>query len=66
MGVMRDLEGQKKLTRNAFFMWADNYWVTSHSKANLQQMIKDLIQEAEGWDLEPKPASLWWTSTCES
>ena len=33
------------------FMWADNYWIISHSKA-------------QRWDLEPKPAGLWWTSTC--
>ena len=25
--------------------------------------MKDLIEEAETWDLEPKHASLWWTST---
>ena len=24
--------------------------------------IEDLIEEAERWDVEPKPASLWWTS----
>ena len=47
-------------------MWADNYWVMSHLKAHLEQMIKDLIQEAERRDLEPKPASLWWTSTYDS
>ena len=40
--------------------------VMFHSKAHLEQMIKDLIQEAERWDLEPKPASLWWTSTYDS
>ena len=25
----------------------------------------DLIEEASRWDLVPKPASLWWTSTYE-
>ena len=25
--------------------------------------MKDLIEEAERWDLEPKPARLWWTRT---
>ena len=29
-------------------------------------MPRDLIQEAEKWDLAPKPASLWWTSTYDS
>ena len=28
--------------------------------------MKDLIEEAERWDLEPNPASLWWTSSCTS
>ena len=35
----------------------------SHSKSHLERMMKDLIEEAERWDLKPKPASLWWTST---
>ena len=26
--------------------------------------MKDLIEEVERWDLEPKLASLWWTNTC--
>ena len=36
-------------------------------KEHLEQILKDLIEEAEKVDLEPKPASLWWTSThaCE-
>ena len=25
--------------------------------------MKELIEEAEKWDLEPKPVSLWWRST---
>ena len=29
-------------------------------------MLKDLIEEAGKVDLEPKPASLWWTSTYAS
>ena len=45
------------------FMWADNIWIVSHSKENLEQMPRDLIEEASKLDLEPKPASLWWTST---
>ena len=32
-----------------------------HSKSNSEQIIRDLIEEAEKWDLAP--ASLWWTST---
>ena len=65
MGVILDLEGQKT-HQICSFMWADNCWVKSHSKAHLEQMSKDLIQEAGRWDLEPKPASLWRTSTYDS
>ena len=45
------------------FMCADNYWIMSHSKTHLEQMLRGLIEDAERWVLEPKPASLWWTST---
>ena len=24
-------------------------------------MMKELIEEAESWELAPKPASLWWS-----
>ena len=33
----------------------------SHSKELLERMMKELIQAAERWDLEPKPVSLWWS-----
>ena len=45
------------------FVWADNFWSMSHTKRNVEQMLCDLIEEAEKWDLAPKPGSLWWTST---
>ena len=28
-------------------------------------MLRDLIEEAEKWELAPKAASQWWTSTYE-
>ena len=34
----------------------------SHWKTHWEQMKKDLIQEAERWDPEPKLISLWVTS----
>ena len=37
-------------------MWVDNFWVLSHSKRNLEQMLRDLIEELETWDLAPDPA----------
>ena len=36
------------------------------TKNHLEQMLMDLIQEAEKWDLAPKPTCLWWTSTYDS
>ena len=45
-------------------VWAGNKWTLSHSKTHFQQIMKELI-EAERLNLEPKPASLLWTSTCD-
>ena len=39
------------------FMRADNFWIMSHSKSELEQMLRDLIQEAEKLDLAPKLAN---------
>ena len=46
-----------------FIHWADTYWSMPHSKEHWEQMVKEPIEEAKRWDLEPKPASLWWSST---
>ena len=66
-GVLMDIEtkggGEHQICS---FMWADNFLMMSHSKKHLEQMVKDLIEEAARVDLEPKPASLWWTSTYPS
>ena len=51
MCVLPDFEGQRNV---------DNFWIMSHSESHREQMLKDLIQDAEKWDLAPKPASLWW------
>ena len=32
-------------------------------KENAEQIMKELVREVERWDMEPEPASLWWTST---
>ena len=40
----------------------DNDCLISQSKLHLEQMIKKLIGEAEEFDLDPKLASLEWTS----
>ena len=42
--IILDLEGQKITLFH--FIWADNYWVMFHSRAHLEQMLKDFIREA--------------------
>ena len=64
MGLLLDSKGGKA-HQICSFMWADNFWILSHSKSNLEQMLRNLMEEAGKWDLVPKPASLWWTSTYE-
>ena len=44
MGVLSDFDGQKE-HQMCSFMWADN--TGSCSKCHLEQMLRDLIQEAE-------------------
>ena len=46
-------------------MWADNYWLFCHSREILVQMVNDIIEELLNLDMEPKPESLWWTSSYE-
>ena len=62
MGILLDFEDERAHQIYSF-MWADNFWIMSHSKKNLEQMPRDLIEEASRWDLVPKPACLWWPST---
>ena len=64
MGLLLDLKGEKA-HQICSFMWADNFWIMSYSKRALEQMLRDLIEEAETWNVAPKPASLWWTSSYE-
>ena len=65
MGILMDFECEKA-HQKCSFMWADNFWIISHTEQNLEQMLRDLIEEASRWDLVHKPASLWWTSTYDS
>ena len=59
--VLLDVEGEGA-HQICSFMCADNFGIMSHSKEHLEQMLKYLVEEAGKVDLEPKPASLWWTS----
>ena len=40
-------------------MWADNYWLFSHSREELVCMVNDIIEELLDLDMEPKLDSLW-------
>ena len=62
-GVLMEIEAEAEVQQFCSFMWADNFRMMSHSKKHLEQMLQDLIEEAAKVDLEPKHASLWWTST---
>ena len=64
-GVLLDVEGEGE-HQICSFVWADNFWIISHSKQHLEHMVKDHIEEAAKVDLELQPASLWWTSTYAS
>ena len=41
------------------FLWAGNYRILSQSKENLEQMMKELVNEGSKWDMESKPTCLW-------
>ena len=43
-------------------MWADNYWLFCDTRERLKCKVNDVI-DAVGLGMEPKPESLWWTST---
>ena len=66
-GVLMDVEGEGGGKHQiCSFIWADNFWIMSHSKEHQEQMLKDFIEETVKVDLEPKAASLWWTTTYAS
>ena len=46
-------------------MWADNYWKFFHNREILVHMVNDIIEELLNLDMEPKPETLWWTSSYE-
>ena len=46
-------------------VWADNYWLFCHDREVLVHMVNDVIEELMDLDMEPKPESLWWTSSYE-
>ena len=58
--VRRQHDNEDKLRG---MMWADNYWLFSDNREKLICMVNDIIEELLDLDVEPKPESLWWTST---
>ena len=44
-------------------VWADSYWLFCDNKEKLVCMVNDITGERLDLDMEPKPESLWWTST---
>ena len=52
MGILMDFEGEKA-NQICSSMSADKFWIMSHSKKNLKQMLRDLIEEASRWNLAP-------------
>ena len=64
-GILLDMEGERAHAICSF-MWAGNFWIMSHSKEMLKQMLRDLLKKQADGTLEPSPASLWWTSTYDS
>ena len=53
MGILLDFEGEKA-HQMCSFMWADTFWIMSHSKRDSEQMQRDLIEEAAKWDMAPE------------
>ena len=46
-------------------MSVDNYWMFIDNREKLICMVNDIIEELLDLDMEPKPESLWRTSTHE-
>ena len=47
MQILENVEPEWELRQICSFMWADTCWILSHAKTHLEQMMKDLIVEAE-------------------
>ena len=44
-------------------MCVDNFWLFCDNKDRLVSMVNDIIEELLDLEMEPKPESLWWTSS---
>ena len=64
MGLLLDLKGEKAHQNMQLHVGRQLLDYVPLQK-KLEQILRDLIEEAETWDVAPKPASLWWTSTYE-
>ena len=43
----------------------DLWWISSDDTEKLTWMVNAMIEELLDLDMEPKPESMWWTSTYE-
>ena len=59
-----DLEGRRK--HHTLQLYVGRRLLDLVQFQQSPQMLKVLSQEADKWDLAPKPTSLWWTSTYDS
>ena len=58
-----DYASEGRTTTLRGMMWADNHWLFSDNREELICMVNDTIGKLLNLDMEPKPESLWWTST---
>ena len=64
MDVLLDFEGEKGTSDMQLHVGRQLLDLVPF-QSNLEQMLRDLMEEAGTWDLVLNPASLWWTSTYE-
>ena len=65
IGILLDLDGERA-HQICSFIWADIFFDHVALREDLEQTSRDLFEETNRWDLEPKPASLWRTSAYDS
>ena len=66
-GQTRTVEGEgDDEHRLSGMISAGSYKIFSDDKEKLKCMVNDIIEELMDLDMEPKPESFWWTSTCKA
>ena len=52
-GVLMGIEPEGEVHQICSFIWADNFWIMSHSKKHLEQMLKYLMKKRLKWIWSP-------------